>query len=211
MTDFTKANIELREIKLYNSTHASTTLNEHWRKMCVIISVTEFEKCLKKAITRFLGDPKSRFVELVKVLEATERKEQEYVYSRFGKSCEKNGIYNIAEKFFKLVGNTIANQIKSKSFDYFVNCQKKLYARDIAKVRIAHDTRNDMTRELSIIEATTYDESQDLFLELIKLRNEVAHQYTLDSSYTIVEVIDKFHRAKLFVGAVEAALVRCTK
>ncbi|MCL2846917.1 MAG: HEPN domain-containing protein [Firmicutes bacterium] len=203
MTDFTNVNAQLREIASYNNSTPCTSLTDHLPKLCVIIVVTEFEKCIKNAIENFLSKPKSGMVGLIETLEATSRKDIDFIYGRFFPVAKRGTIYSCARDFFKLMGGRFSKISETTSFGRFSKNQETLYTRELSKVRLSPTNRIDIENELNIVRVTNFDEAQDLFLELKNLRNDVAHEYILDGSYTVDKVIEKYHRAKLFVGALE--------
>lgn len=207
MIKFTEVYDALKEISNHERIIADARLSVHFTKLCVLISATEFEKCIKEKIKDFLKFSKHNMQQTIKILLVSKKNNTDFVYSLFHCNDENKGFSPSMEMFFVIFGNNFRKKVE-KCFSKYVEKQIKLYEKKLHSVSADSEEYIKLSDEISAMRLVLYKEAQEDFLELKFLRNKLAHHYmdaTAFVSYTVNDIFDKFSRARLFVGALGMA------
>jgi len=207
MYNFENADNSLKEISEYGKQNPNSLLTDHLPKLCILIIMTEFEKCIKTAMKSFLYSPSTNMAKVLKILDASgKKKSYEFLYSLLHCKDDAGNFLAETEMFFAIMGDSFYKKL-TLSYKQYVKSQVKMYERKLASLAPTNDDYTMLSDEMNVIKIVQYSEAEELFLQLKYFRNTLAHNY-LDqtpSSDTHNDVIKKYIKAKLFVGALEKA------
>lgn len=207
MNSFTNVYEALKEISNHERRITDPILSVHFAKLCVLISATEFERCIKDIASKFLKSPKASMATTNRILLASNKKDKEFVYSLLHCNDDQKNFRPSVEMFFAIFGSSFRAKVNS-SFPRYMKKQLELCDKKLRKLPTGSQEHIALSDEIRTMQLVPYIEAQNQFLELKHLRNKLAHNYmdtTAFTTYTVDNIIEKFSKGKLFVGALEMA------